>query len=410
MRISSNIFFMQQLQVLTKNISDLNELQLKGMKNQSILNAYEDPVLSRQILEKNQNIKYLDNYTKNIVSASNRYILFDSTIKESVDLVSKISTSLKNVLGDTSSDLDREKVATELEGYLSSLLSKANTQDANGQYVFSGYQVNSKSFILNGSNYSYQGSNNAMSVDLTSSMSVTMADSGYNVFDNISMGNGHFTIKSNPANQGTASTTAGNIVSPSDAISEDYTIKFVTKSSGKMGYEISGSQSGVIVPQAPNDYPDYVPNSDISFNNISFHVTGVPKENDEFTISKSKKDNVFNFLADAISTLKTKTNNDPAQRAFINQKLNQAVSSIDQVFNHLVTYQSQIGVRSQLIQEQDGLIKTASINEKAALKDLSEPDLVELINKTTQQKTLVDTTLQFYKQMEDIMTDMLKNF
>ena len=290
-------------------------------------------------------------------------------------------------------------------------MTAANTQDGSGNYIYSGYNTGSPAYIQQNGTYLYQGTTDTTSISIGPNVETLYNESGYNVFGNILTGNGNFTIAAAPTNTGSASTSAGNIVSTSTYVPDTYTISFVTNSSGQLAYQITGANSGQVIPTppatTPADAPVYVPDSDMTFNGVNLHFTGDPSVGDSFQVAPSTQQNVFNSLQGLISTLQ-KPIVTGSDRALFHQAATQASASLNQAATDFIGYLSTVGTREGTIDTQVTSNDKTITNQKAILGKLADADQAQVISSLTEELTALQATQQIYVKIQETMYESLK--
>src|SRR5690606_19488348 len=81
---------------------------------------------------------------------------------------------------------DRTAIAAELGEREDELLSLMNTRNARGEYLFSGFQGKTQPFVRGADgSYSYEGDEGQRKLQIASSLSIAISDSGKAVFENV---------------------------------------------------------------------------------------------------------------------------------------------------------------------------------------------------------------------------------
>jgi flagellar hook-associated protein 3 FlgL len=83
---------------------------------------------------------------------------------------------------ETYSAEQRSAMAIEVREIQGQILSIANTQDSNGEYLFAGYQGRVKPFSEAGGVYSYNGDMGQREIQVSASRAVADGDNGFDVF------------------------------------------------------------------------------------------------------------------------------------------------------------------------------------------------------------------------------------
>jgi flagellar hook-associated protein 3 FlgL len=183
MRISTS--WTQQLGVnsLFDQRSKLSELQMQLSAQKKILKPSDDPAGAVRIIDLNQGIKQTEQYQSNINAARQRLSLEDGVLQDAVDVMQRVKELGIQGLNDTNSQSDRTAIAVELEGLSQHLVGLANTRNANGEYLFSGFKSDTQPFNKNaGGGYNYAGDLNQRDIQIGTDRQISDGDIGLNIF------------------------------------------------------------------------------------------------------------------------------------------------------------------------------------------------------------------------------------
>ncbi len=136
----------------------------------------------------------MQGYQNNQALALNRAELYQSATSTAISYVNEIRDAIRTVSNDTYNDAQRSAISRDIEGYLKGLLNVANTQDGSGNYIFSGFNNTSPAYVQQNGQYVYQGGYDATSIYISPTVDVPYTESGYDIFSNIYLGNGTFTV------------------------------------------------------------------------------------------------------------------------------------------------------------------------------------------------------------------------
>lgn len=172
MRISTNTIFQSgtnRLMDLQNDMSKLNEQISSGKRVQS---PADDPVAAARILElthaQNMNTTYTD--TRKVARTSLE--TYETNLTSVTNVVLDIQSSLVSAGNGAYNDQQRQNIASELKGRFDSLIGLVNTKDAQGNYMYSGYQASTVPFSLTGT-YNGDTQQKDLQVDVQRQMSVT---------------------------------------------------------------------------------------------------------------------------------------------------------------------------------------------------------------------------------------------
>lgn len=412
MRVPTNNNFSNQYLMISMQYANLNKLYQQAATQNKLTAPSDDPVLSAHITNVSDYIEQLQSFDQNKTIAKNRASLFDTSLSTAVDTIDRARQIMVNAKNDTLSDQDRASLAKQIEGCLSDLLNVVNKKDASG-YIFSGTHTNAPAFVQQNNKYIYQGGFDETSIAVGINVNVTFNESGYDVFDGIKSGNGTFSVTAANTNTGTAYMTPGAVVNATTYTPDDYTVSFATNTAGQTVFSITGATSGQVIPtppttNTPDNCPVYTSGMDMTFNGLTTTIMGIPNAGDNFNITPSANDNIFNTLQQLVNVLSTPIGNDPTQRALYHQQLSDISATIEQGFNQLNTHKSEIGTREIVINNEMDASSKFLADQQALLTSLAWQNPVETQTSISQQLVYLQATQSAYMEIQNSMMQLLK--
>lgn len=187
MRISTSWNHQLGVNAMLNQQVKLTETQLKLSSGKKYLTPAENSVAATGLIDLDQNIKEHRQYQVNIGSARQRLSLEASGLSSATDILQKIRELGVQGLNDSNTATNRKQIAAEVDELNKQLLGIANTQNANGEYIFSGYASDQRSFIDTPA-YAYQGDANQRSISIGPNRQVADGDPGEAVFGAVSAG------------------------------------------------------------------------------------------------------------------------------------------------------------------------------------------------------------------------------
>ncbi|MHB1085954.1 MAG: flagellar hook-associated protein FlgL [Thiobacillus sp.] len=182
MRISTQVLF-------ESGAASLGELQTSLLKTQQqiaagrrILTPADDPVASARALEVTQSQSVNTQYGLNRQTATAALTQVEGTLSGVTSLMQDVKIAVVAAGNTSLSDTERGYLATELQGRLDELLGLANTRDAQGNYMFSGYQSNTTAFVQTATGALYQGDSGIQLLQVDASRQMAVGNSGQTVF------------------------------------------------------------------------------------------------------------------------------------------------------------------------------------------------------------------------------------
>ena len=137
----------------------LQQTQMQLSTGKKLLTPSDDPAAAARGIDLNQGIKQTEQYQSNINAARQRLSLEDGVLQNAVSVLHKIKELGIQGLNDTNSPSDRIIIATEMKSLNEHLVGLANTRNANGEYLFSGFKSATQPFSKNTASggYNYDG-------------------------------------------------------------------------------------------------------------------------------------------------------------------------------------------------------------------------------------------------------------
>ncbi len=186
MRISTLQAFNNGVAGIQRNYSNATRTQEQISTGNRILTPADDPVASVRLLQLEQQQNVLSQYNSNLTAAKNSLTQEEVTLN-SVNTVLQRVRELAVQAGNGALDpQDRKSIAAELGEREDELLSLMNTRNARGEYLFSGFQGKTQPFVRGADgSYSYQGDEGQRKLQIASSLSIPISDSGKSVFEKV---------------------------------------------------------------------------------------------------------------------------------------------------------------------------------------------------------------------------------
>ena len=160
----------------------MNQTQMKLSTGKKYLTPSENPSAASNQIDLQQNIKENEQYQVNINAARQRLELQESGLENATDTLQRIRELAVQGLNDSNTAINRQEIAFEIDALNKHLFALANTQNANGEYIFSGYKTNVAPFT-NSSGYAYIGDSHSREIGIgPNQRTLTEGDPGDAVF------------------------------------------------------------------------------------------------------------------------------------------------------------------------------------------------------------------------------------
>lgn len=243
MRISTQVFFQRNVNSVLDQQSTLNKQNMHLAAQKRVLHGADDPVAIATIQRLKQEVSVGEQYLKNTDTAESANSLEDTALTQVTNILQRVRELVVSAGNDSNSDESRDVIAKELEGLREELIGVANTKDGNSQYIFSGFQLDTKPFQTNEfGDIDYHGDNGTSNYKVGPGVFVQGYDSGSSVFFQVDEGNGTFVSELGTQNSGSGVISEGSVIdkySSPDSTEQDYAIT-ISELNGEPAYSVFG--------------------------------------------------------------------------------------------------------------------------------------------------------------------------
>ena len=375
MRISTSSIHHAALTALLSQQSILSKTQTQIASGKRVQTPADDPVAAVHILELQRSLAESEQFEANANMAKNRLTLEEQALADANTLMQRVRELTIQGSNASVDPASRKMLAQEVRGHVKELMDIANRRDANGEYLFSGYATLTQPFAASGGAISYFGDQGNRALQTGQDQRVVDGHSGQDVFMSVTGGNGVFVTTAGAANTGNGVIASGTSVDPSQWVVGDYTLRF-TSATGD--YEIVDAAAAVVATGT------YTANSAISFRGVNINLTGMPAQNDTFSIARSRAEDMFTTLNDLANTLDASTTTQ-AERAHFSSDMATVLQQLDQVGDHLLSVRAEVGTRLQTIDNAQETLADRKVELESATSQLRDLDYAEAVSRMNQQ-------------------------
>lgn len=195
MRISTSQIFQQSVDAMLDKQRELSKTELQVASGKRILNPSDDPSASVRILDMQEAQQRLLQYQRNADAATARLDQEEAALDSMESLLQRVRELTVQGNNDPTGAEGRAAIAAEVRQLMDSFLQLANTQDANGEYVFAGFQSQTRPFSQDGvGNFSYNGDDGQRMLKIGDSREVAIGDPGSIFMDLAAAGGGNTNV------------------------------------------------------------------------------------------------------------------------------------------------------------------------------------------------------------------------
>ena len=183
MQVSTKLLNQQQVRQFSKINDKIADTQERVSTGKSILRASDDPVAAVNLSVAKEQSLLLGQFQRNIASAENKLNMTDLTLQETVNVLTRFSELITMARNGALNEEGHLAISTEMKQLKEVLLGLANTTDANGQGIFSGFNGVGRPFEMKvDGSVEYIGNRGQNSLAISENMSIATNIDGGSAF------------------------------------------------------------------------------------------------------------------------------------------------------------------------------------------------------------------------------------
>ena len=401
-RLSSQQVFSTGISRMQEINTSLNKTQEQISTGQRVNRPSDDPVAAARILKLDQELARVDTYQRNADLADNRLQQEESSLESAIDIIQRIRELTVQAGNGSLSDNDRLSISSEIRERLDQLATVANTQDASGEYIFSGFQGSVPAFKQDDTgSWIYQGDEGQRVLEIDDGVTVAISDHGKGIFENIP-----------------AAVTGEH----TNVVSADSYISGVTVvNEAELSAAYAGSFPDDITLQVDNSVPPNVLAFDANGNALTvspaeyqsgeaFVVAGVeatitgavPGAGDTYTLKISEKQSVFATIENLVAGLETLNKGDGQGNAAYDDLIAQTLVNLDSAQESLLLKQTELGGRMNVVESTQAFLEDSSVYSNEIRSQLQDVDYAEAISNLTFQSFVLQAAQQSFAQISQL--------
>jgi flagellar hook-associated protein 3 FlgL len=411
MRVSTAQFYLQSSQQMSSKTSDVNEQMAYLTSGKRILTAKDDAVSYGTLAGYKDDLANIEKYKRNITKAESHNNLQDVAFTQVEVILNNIKEQMLQANNGAMSDEDIQAIAKQTRNNLEQLFDIANSQNENGDYIFSGFQTEQQPFSqqTDGS-VSYSGDSGVREVQIAKNIKIPTNQAGDAVFMNVDNAIGDFIANdtsnaTNPASPLDVTIASANItdrnayntsVTPHtfnfDAITNDLT---VTDGGGTVVFPVPS------VPPAPPVLPaPYVAGQTVSFDGIDVTLSGNPLPGDSFTINEQENVSIFETINNAITWMEQGTGSTNQEQHQVNY--NKILDQLNSSMSHVTSRRVDSGVRLQVLESQETRHLDSALNIETGKSNIEDLDFAKAISQFEQAKIALQASQQAFSKVQGL--------
>src|SRR6056300_1572495 len=146
MTISTTLLFSRAVSLMTRQQTELAQIQEKVSTGKELVRPSDSPALAVNISRIKSTIGQMDAYRNSLNSVNDRLRIEESYLEGSKDVLIKMKQLTLQGSNGSMTGRDREVIALEIDELVAEMKNLANGTDANGNFLFGGSRVASEPY------------------------------------------------------------------------------------------------------------------------------------------------------------------------------------------------------------------------------------------------------------------------
>lgn len=391
MRITQGLEQSQFLSAIQTLESNLSQTQNQISSNESFTTASQNPTAAGAVNNYDQALAQSQQYVTNSNSAQTNLNVEGNALTQVQNQLQTLRDLALEANNGTMTNADRSGIASQVVQIQNTLLSLANTQNGNGEYIFGGFAAQTQPFTLTATGAAYNGDQGQRQVQIAAGQTVADGDNGDTVFNQIKTGNGTFTVTANPANTGSGLIGATTVSNPSLFVGGPFTIDFTSPTA----YTVTNAANTQV---AAGTYAD---GQSIAFSGVQVTLSGTAAANDSFSVAPSTNQSLFTTVQNLVTALQTGTTT-PASVTALNNTIGAQINNINQMISQTSDVQAQVGGRLNSITSQQSVASAEQTQLQTTITSLQGLNYAAAITTLDQQNTTLSAALQAFTMTQGL--------
>ena len=386
MRVTQSLNQTQFLSALDSLESSLSQTQNQVSSGLNFTTPSQNPIAAGAVNNYDQTLAQSKQYTANGNSAQTSLQTEDTALSQLQSQLQSLRSLALEANSGTQTGEDLTAIAQQATQIQNSLLTLANTQDGNGQYIFSGFATQTQPFSLTATGASYAGDQGQNQIQIAAGQTLASGDNGDVVFNQIKTGNGVFTVAANAGNTGSGVIGATTVTGAAGYTGGTFSINFTAANA----YQVENAAHVVVATGT------YSPGQTITYGGAQVTLSGQPAVGDYFNVTPSANQSLFTTVQNLVNALQAGASGGASGNTNLNNGVAAALNNIDQAISQTSTVQASVGGRLNTITTQQSVQTSQQTQLQQSISSLQSLDYASAITSLDSQNTTLSAAMQAY--------------
>lgn len=423
MRISTNQVFLNNINNLSNANSALFKTQQQIATGKKVLQPSDDPLASAQIIKLKKEVARTDQFQGNIDVSNRRLALEEITLNqlftEGVRLKELTIQAGDGVLTKS----DQAALATEVDEIIQQMLGLMNTKDVQGEYIFSGFKGETRTYEYDEASqqYQYQGDSGQRYIQIGPDNKIASTDAGQKLFEQVAgvvmPVAGATTDGINPVTPDLIAATyvkdfkafdsavASGTAPFSVSVEEDGSGNYLLKVTGDDGEDVfSADEPPVNLTQ---DGVAVAAGDRLQFGGVEIKVGNLPASGSNTTYTQQingerERENILNVALELRNGLNNVDYTTEDGKAALDQLIGKTLTALEGTQDVNIRARGSIGARMNALEQQEMVNEDYQLFTKQALSSFEDLDYNEALSNFALQQATLQAAYSSFSQISGL--------
>ena len=380
MRISTGMLYQTGVNTIQNQTQKLLQVQQQVSTGRRIIAPSDDPIASARALEITQAQGINAQQKTNQGYAKDALGLVENKLAAVEELIIHTRTRAVEAGNGAYAPTELTALATDVRASFDSLFALANSQNGQGEYLFSGYQADVKPYTGTLNGVSYNGDQGQRVLQVSPSRLMPITNAGSEIFDAVRQDPGKFFAVPVAPNGGTGhiaqAQTTGAYTGTRYNIQWDGT-----------NYNVTDADTGAAVVSQSGPT--------LTFGAVQLEMGGTPNAGDSFEVGP--RASVFAMYTNMVRALEN-----PSATVGVNGAVAQAIDGMDRTLDQVLTVRASVGSRMLELGTLESGGRDLEIQYTDTLSRLQDVDYAEAISNLTLQQTYLQASQQSFLRINQL--------
>ncbi|MFK7912679.1 MAG: flagellar hook-associated protein FlgL [Pseudomonadales bacterium] len=402
MRISSSQMQQQGIDAITRLSAQAATTQQQVATGRRVSTPADDPAAAAKIVRLTQDIATRERYLRNADNAEAQIQQEEAVLVRITEVMQRVRELTLQAGDPVYTGEDRGYLGAELAVRVEEVLALANSKDAQGNYLFSGFQGAQIPFVLQDEEVRYQGDSGTRQLAIADGQNIAISDSGQNLFDRAAVNFQSVRVQ--------AAANAGDSIDPGAlsivvddpaALAELTSRRLSIEASqfeGQTVINVRDAVDGTLLGSTENLAAGSIVK--VESLGISLQFDQAPIAGDRFLAEVNEQQGLLTTV-NAIASALTGTDNELTDDN-LRDMIDRTLTGVDAALDNILANQAQLGARLNAVDSTRVLHEDLILRGTEVLSEVRDIDFAEAVSNLSYQSFLLEAAQQSFVRVSGL--------